>query len=120
MMERDQEEDKSILDIPFYYQVIKRIKDKNKNLFLLFNKAGPMYKAAIFMLMKRLIEKEEVPKAYVLTSLTQTINISLTKVIRVSAVTPQSNITDLPGKFFVSAIFNEFLLLFVRRVLEDK
>ena len=71
MMERDQEEDKWILDIPFYYKVIKRIKDKNKNLFLLFNKAGPMYKAAIFMLMKRLIEKEEVPKAYDLTSLTQ-------------------------------------------------
>ena len=47
------------------------MKDKNQNLFLLFNKAGPMYKAAIFMLMKRLIEKEEVPKAYDLTSLTQ-------------------------------------------------
>ena len=30
-----------------------------------------MYKAALFMVMKRLIEKEEVPKAYDLTSLTQ-------------------------------------------------
>ena len=40
-------------------------------MFLLFNKAGTMYKAALFMTMKRLIEKEEVPKAYDLTSLTQ-------------------------------------------------
>ena len=69
-MERNQEEDNWMLDISFYHKVIKRIKDKNKNLFLLFNKAGTMYKAAIFMLMKRLIEKEEVPKAYDLTSLT--------------------------------------------------
>ena len=60
-----------MLDISFYHKVIKRIKDKNKNLFLLFNKAGPMSKTAISMLMKRLIEKEEVPKAYDLTSLTQ-------------------------------------------------
>ena len=30
-----------------------------------------MYKAALFMLMKRLIDKEEVQKAYDLTSLTQ-------------------------------------------------
>jgi len=43
MMERNQEEDDWILDISFYHKVIKRIKDKNKNLFLLFNKAGPMY-----------------------------------------------------------------------------
>ena len=60
-----------MLDMSFYCKVIKRIKDKNKNMFLLFNKAGPMYKAALFMVMKRLIEKEEVPKAYDLTSLTQ-------------------------------------------------
>ena len=71
MMGRNQEEDDWMLDIPFYHKVIKRIKDKNKNLFLLFNKAGPMSKTAISMLMKRLIEKEEVPKAYDLTSLTQ-------------------------------------------------
>ena len=30
-----------------------------------------MYKTVIFILMKRLIDKEEVPKAYDLTSLTQ-------------------------------------------------
>ena len=71
MMERNQEEDQWMLDMSFYCKVIKRIKDKNKNMFLLFNKAGPMYKAALFMVMKRLIEKEEVPKAYDLTSLTQ-------------------------------------------------
>ena len=33
---------------------------KNKNMFWLFNKAGPLYKAVLFMLMKRLIEKEKV------------------------------------------------------------
>ena len=71
MMERNQEEDMWSLDLSFYYKVTKRIKDKNKNMFLLFNKAGPKYKAALFMLMKRFIEKEEIPKAYDLTSLTQ-------------------------------------------------
>ena len=70
MMERNQEEDKWILDLSFYGKVTKRIKDK-KNMFLLFNKAWPMYKVALFMVMKRLIEKEDVPKAYDLTSLTQ-------------------------------------------------
>ena len=60
-----------VLDMSFFCKVIKRIKDKNKNMFLLFDKAGPMYKAALFMLMKRLIKKEEVSKAYDLTSLTQ-------------------------------------------------
>ena len=38
MMERNQEEDNWMLDISFYHKVIKRIKDKNNNLFLLFNK----------------------------------------------------------------------------------
>ena len=71
MMERNQEEDMWSLDLSFYYKVTKRIKDKNKNMFFLFNKAGPKYKAALFMLMKRFIEKEEIPKAYDLTSLTQ-------------------------------------------------
>ena len=40
-------------------------------MFLLFNKAGPMYKVALFTVMQRLIEKEGVPKAYDLTSLKQ-------------------------------------------------
>ena len=71
MMERDIDEDNWILNIKLYKKVIQRIKDKNKDMFLLFNKAGPRYKDAIFFLMKRLIEKEEVPKAYDLTSLTQ-------------------------------------------------
>ena len=71
MMRRNLDEDNWTLDFNFYRKVIKRIKDKNKNLFKLFNKAGDTYKAAVFTLMKRFIEKEEVPKAYDHTSLTQ-------------------------------------------------
>ena len=71
MMKRNLEEDNWNLDINFYSKVIKRIKDKNKNMFKLFNKAGAVYKAAVFTLMKRFIEKEEVPEAYDYTSLTQ-------------------------------------------------
>ena len=33
MMERNQEEDKWTLDLSFYGKVIKRIRDKNKNIF---------------------------------------------------------------------------------------
>ena len=36
----------------------KRIKDKNKNMFKLFNKSGATYKAAVFTIMKRFIKKE--------------------------------------------------------------
>ena len=71
MMRRNLDEDNWTLDFDFYKKVIKRIKDKNKNLFKLFNKSGATYKAAVFTLMKRFIEKEEVPKAYDHTSLTQ-------------------------------------------------
>ena len=71
MMKRNLDEDVWTLDINFYRNVIKRIKDKNKNMFKLFNKAGPLYKDAIFIFMKRLLDKEEVPKAYDFTSLTQ-------------------------------------------------
>ena len=70
-MRRNLDEDNWTLDFDFYKKVIKRIKDKNKNLFKLFNKSGATYKAAVFTLMKRFIEKEEVPKAYDHTSLTQ-------------------------------------------------
>ena len=71
MMRRNLDEDNWTLNFDFYKKVIKRIKDKNKNLFKLFNKSGATYKAAVFTLMKRFIEKEEVPKAYDHTSLTQ-------------------------------------------------
>ena len=44
---------------------------KNKKMFYLFNRAGPTYKEAIFLLMKRLIQREEVPRAYDFTTLSQ-------------------------------------------------
>ena len=57
MMRRNLDEDNWSLDINFYRKVIKRIKDKNKNMFKLFNKSGATYKAAVFTIMKRFIEQ---------------------------------------------------------------
>ena len=71
IMKRNDDEDNWTLDRCFYSKVIQRLKDKNKNMFSLFNKAGVLYKDAIYGLMKRFIDKEEVPKSYDYTSLTQ-------------------------------------------------
>ena len=71
MMERNQEGDDWSLDRLLFEKVLKRIKEKNKKMFYLFNRAGPTYKEAIFLLMKRLIQREEVPKAYDFTTLSQ-------------------------------------------------
>ena len=71
MMERNQEGDDWSLDRLLFEKVLKRIKEKNKKMFYLFNRAGPTYKEAIFLLMKRLIQREEVPRAYDFTTLSQ-------------------------------------------------
>ena len=71
MMNRNSEEDIWSLERRLFDKVLKRLKDKNKKLFFPLNKAGPKYKDAIFHLMKRLIDKEEVPSIYDNTSLTQ-------------------------------------------------
>ena len=71
MMKRNSEEDIWSLDRRLFDKVLKRLKDKNKKMFFPINKAGPKYKDAIFHLMKRLIDNEEVPSVYDNTSLTQ-------------------------------------------------
>ena len=71
MLSRNLEEDNWSLDRILFEKVSKRIKDKNKKMFRLFNRAGPLYKEAVFTLMKRFIDEEEVPSAYDFTSLTQ-------------------------------------------------
>ena len=71
MMERHDEEDDWTLDINLFKKVLQKLKDKNKNMFLPLNKAGPLYINAMYLLMKRFIKKEEIPKVYDYTSLTQ-------------------------------------------------
>ena len=68
-----QKNDKDLweLDRNTYKIVTDKIKTKNKNVFNLFNRAGPAYKDAIFWLMAKLIQKEEVPREYIKTSLFQ-------------------------------------------------
>ena len=68
-----QKNDKDLweLDRNTYKVVTDKIKTKNKNVFNLFNRAGPAYKDAIFWLMAKLIQKEEVPREYIKTSLFQ-------------------------------------------------
>ena len=43
MMERHDEEDDWTLDINLFKKVLQKLKDKNKNMFLPLNKAGPLY-----------------------------------------------------------------------------
>ena len=71
MMSRDEEEDNWELTIEIFDSVTKKIKLKGKRMFDSLNKAGTEYKNAIFRLMKRLIEKEEIPSQYEYTSLSQ-------------------------------------------------
>ena len=52
------------LDRNTYKIVTDRIKAKNKNVFNLFNRAGPAYKEAIFQYMAKSIKKEEVPRDF--------------------------------------------------------
>ena len=69
MKKEDQEEWE--LDYKLFEKVIKKIKDKNKNMYRLFNKAGEDYKKTIFEYMKIVIRKEEIPQRYKATTLTQ-------------------------------------------------
>ena len=71
MMNRNIEGDNWSLDIRVFDKVLKRLKDKNKKMFFPINKAGPEYKDAIFQLIKRMIDNEEIPLVYDNTSLTQ-------------------------------------------------
>ena len=59
------------LDRNTYKIVTDRIKAKNKNVFNLFNRAGPAYKEATFQYMAKLIKKEEVPRDFSKTTLFQ-------------------------------------------------
>ena len=54
-----QKNDKDLweLDRNTYKALTDKIKTKNKNVFNLFNRAGPAYKEAIFWLLAKLIQK---------------------------------------------------------------
>ena len=70
-MKRNDEEDKWELSLDIFDSVTRKIKIKGKKMFDMLNKAGHDYKMATFKLMKRLIEKEEIPRQYDYTCLTQ-------------------------------------------------
>ena len=77
-MKRDHEKtmnqnDKDLweLDRNTFKIVTDKIKVKSKNVFNLFNRAGPAYKEAIFQYMAKLIKKEEIPREYSKTTLFQ-------------------------------------------------
>ena len=68
-----QEIDKDDWELTYemYVKVTKKIKDKNKKMYELYNKSGDGYKAATFEYMKRLIRTEQVPTSFLETYLTQ-------------------------------------------------
>ena len=59
------------LDRNTFKIVSDKIKANDKNVFKMFNRAGPAYKEAIFKYMAKLIQKEEVPRDFTKTSLFQ-------------------------------------------------
>ena len=59
------------LTYEIYDKVTKKIKEKNKKMYELYNKAGDDYKIATFEYMKKLIKSEEVPRIFLNTTLTQ-------------------------------------------------
>ena len=69
-MER-QSKDEWELTYKMYEKVTKKIKDKNKKMYELYNKAGVSYKVATYEYMKKLIKSEQVPTSFFDTYLTQ-------------------------------------------------
>ena len=59
------------LKYKMYEKVTKKIKDKNKKMYELYNKAGDSYKVATYEYMKKLIKSEQVPTSFLDTYLTQ-------------------------------------------------
>ena len=70
IMEMD-DKDEWELTQDIYEKVTKKIKEKNKKMYDLYNKAGDDYKWAIFEYMKRLVKSEDVPRIFLNTTLTQ-------------------------------------------------
>ena len=70
-MKEEEEEEEWELEYSLFAKVIKKIKDKNKNMYRLFNQVGDDYKKAIFEYMKKVIKEEEIPQKYKATTLTQ-------------------------------------------------
>merc|ERR1711884_954487 len=58
------------LDRGTFLKVMEKAKEKNKNFYKLFNKAGEHYKWAIFELMAKIIDTEQIPDVFKDTSLT--------------------------------------------------
>ena len=70
IMEMD-DKDEWELTHELYDKVTKKIQEKNKKMFDLYNKAGDDYKYAIYQYMKKLIKSEDVPRVFLDTTLTQ-------------------------------------------------
>ena len=66
-----QDKDEWELTYKMYEKVTKKIKDKNKKMYELYNKAGESYKVATYEYMKKLIKSEQVPTSFLDTYLTQ-------------------------------------------------
>ena len=59
------------LDNGTWNLVTKKIKEKKKNVYKMFNNAGNEYKMAIKKYMSKIIETEEIPREYTKTTLIQ-------------------------------------------------
>ena len=59
------------LDNDTWNIVTKKIKEKKKNVYKMFNNAGNEYKRAIYIYMSKIIETEEIPREFTKTTLIQ-------------------------------------------------
>ena len=59
------------LDNGTWNLVTKKIKEKKKNVYKMFNNAGNEYKRAIYKYMSKIIETEEIPREFTKTTLIQ-------------------------------------------------
>ena len=66
-----QDKDEWELTYKMYEKVTKKIENKNKKMYELYNKAGDGYKVATYEYMKKLIKSEQVPTSFLDTYLTQ-------------------------------------------------
>ena len=66
-----QDKDEWELTYKMYEKVTKKIKDKNKKMYELYNRAGDGYKGVTYEYMKKLIKSEQVPTSFLDTYLTQ-------------------------------------------------
>ena len=68
---RETNKDAWSLDNETWITVTQKIKEKNKNVYKMFNKAGNEYKRAIYKYMNKIIETEEIPREFTKTTLIQ-------------------------------------------------